>query len=95
MKKWPMVLAISGPVSSIIRGWFVRSRLVSMTSALMSLKRWTRATEDDYKGENLQKNHTERFFFLPPPKISKSFLYLGIKEENGSRSLNLDFRNSV
>ena len=34
-----------------------------MTSALMSLKRWTRATEDDYKGENLQKNHTEHFFY--------------------------------
>lgn len=48
-----------------------------MTSALMSLKRWTRATEDDYKGENLQKNHTERFFFFTTSKDFQVILVFG------------------
>ena len=61
MKKWHVEPAISGPAGSIIKGWFVRSSLVFMTSALLSLSRWTRATEDDYMSRNLQKDHTELF----------------------------------
>lgn len=33
INRWHMELDISGPAASIIRGQFVRSRLVSMTSA--------------------------------------------------------------
>ena len=39
-----------------------------MTSALMSLSRWTRATEDEYMSRNHQKDHTELF-----PTTSKEF----------------------
>lgn len=42
MKKWHMELDISGPAVSIIRGQFVRSLLVFMTST--QLRRWVRAT---------------------------------------------------
>lgn len=61
MKKWHVELAISGPAVSIIRGQFVRSMLVFMTST--QLRRWIRATEEDYKGKKSQKDPTECFIY--------------------------------
>lgn len=88
-----MELNISGPAASIIRGQFVRSRLVSMTSAEL-LRRSTKATQDDYKARNPQEDPTESFTYHLEKSI-KSFLCLGIMKAKGSRSLPLDFRNSV
>lgn len=62
INRWHMELDISGPAASIIRGQFVRSRLVSMTSAELP-RRSTRAAEDDYKGRNPQKDPTESFTY--------------------------------
>lgn len=70
------------------QGQFVRSRLVSMTAA--ELRRRTWATEDDYQGENPQQDPAECF----PSKDVHIILCSGIIEAKGSRSLNLDFRNS-
>ena len=61
MRKWHVELAISGPAGSIIKGWFVRLSLVFMTSALMSLSRSTRASEDEYMSTQQHRNSISKY----------------------------------